>query len=217
MNYQRSRKTLVPSNRKFHQGMIVIVGRLVVLSVFMLVLGATSTKARNSQDERCEAFTKQAHGICRKAVKKGCFDGVESRACEVLTTRWNEKCRVCEGPPPWEEEEVLCPCAVQVGSAQALNATFETMAISGQVECFSIDIADTLRIVRRDFPDRSPAMEVVVRSLVGLDLRCEYSVFDASGEVVVEADEIFDTADELEACREDIGSLLALLREQGKC
>ena len=60
-------------------------------------------------------------------------------------------------------------------------------------------------------------MEVVVRSLVGLDLRCEYSVFDASGEVVVEADEIFDTADELEACREDIGSLLELLREQGKC
>ena len=46
MRYQLSRKTLVPSNRKFHQGFIAILGSLVVLSVFMIVFGATSKTAR---------------------------------------------------------------------------------------------------------------------------------------------------------------------------
>jgi hypothetical protein len=91
------------------------------------------------------------------------------------------------------------------------------MPIDGQMDCFSIDIADTIRVLRRDFPDGSPELEVVVRSLAGLDYRCEYSVFDASGAVVVNADEIFDTAEELETCREDIRSLLTLLRAQGEC
>jgi hypothetical protein len=62
--------------------MCVIMGRLVVLSVFMLVFGATSTTAQTGQDERCADFTGQAHGLCTAAISNGCFDGVESRACE---------------------------------------------------------------------------------------------------------------------------------------
>jgi hypothetical protein len=84
MRYQLSRN-MGPSNRKFHQRMITIVGHLVVLSVFMLVLGVTSTTAQTGQDERCSAYTGQAHGLCTAAVSEGCFDGVESQICDNLT------------------------------------------------------------------------------------------------------------------------------------
>jgi hypothetical protein len=102
-----SRKPLVASNRQLHQGMIAYVGRLVVLSVFMLVLGVTSTRAQTGQDERCASYSGQAHGLCTSAVAAGCFDGVVSQACDTLSINWEEGCNVCEGTPPWGE--ATCP------------------------------------------------------------------------------------------------------------
>src|SRR5688500_16729413 len=103
MRYQLPRKTLVPSNRKFHQGFMAILGNIVVLSVFMLVLEATSTSAQPGEDPRCSDFTGQAYVLCTAAVSLGCFDGVESHACDVMTTIWNERCRRCAGiGAPWD-------------------------------------------------------------------------------------------------------------------
>jgi len=52
MRYQLPR-TLVPSDRKFHQGFIAILGSLVVLSVFMLVFGVTTPMAQTGQVTIC--------------------------------------------------------------------------------------------------------------------------------------------------------------------
>jgi hypothetical protein len=104
MRYQLPRKTLVPSNWKFHQRLIAILGNLVVLSVFMLVFGATSTSAQPGKDPRCSEFTGQAYVLCTAAVSLGCFDGVESHTCDVMTTIWNERCRRCAGiGVPWDD------------------------------------------------------------------------------------------------------------------
>lgn len=103
MRYQRYRKTLVPSNRRCHQGMIAILGSLVVLSVFMLLLGATTAETQTGKDERCNGLTRQARGLCTAAVSEGCFDGEESDECDELTTNWMEHCSRCAevGVYPW--------------------------------------------------------------------------------------------------------------------
>ena len=74
MRYQLPR-TLVPSNRKFHQGFIAIFGNIVVLSVFMIMFGATSTTAQTGQDERCSGYRGQAHGLCTAAVATDVLTG----------------------------------------------------------------------------------------------------------------------------------------------
>src|SRR5688500_14149449 len=139
MHYQLFRKTLGPSNRQVHQGMIAIVDRLVVLSVFMLVVGVTSTTAKTGQDERCADFTGKAKRLCMAAVSEGCFDGVDSQACNDLTTKWDERCRECEGTAPWEEEEAVCPCAEMAGSAVEVNAIFEDLSVEGEITSGCID------------------------------------------------------------------------------
>jgi hypothetical protein len=108
MRDQLSRKTLVPAKRKCPHGRMAIVGRLVMLSGFLLVCGVTSVPAQTGQDPRCEEFSGQAKGLCTAAVSNGCFEGVQSPDCDALTTNWNEHCRECAGEPPWE---VRCPCA----------------------------------------------------------------------------------------------------------
>ena len=103
MRYQLSRQTLFPSNRKFHQGMIAILGSLVVLSVFMLLLGATTTETQTGRDERCNGWAGQVRALCMAAVSEGCFDGEESDECDALMTSWMEHCPQCAkvGVYPW--------------------------------------------------------------------------------------------------------------------
>ena len=120
MRYPRTRHTLSPSPRPVHHGRRTIVGRLAVLSVFMLLLGVTSTQAQSTGlDPRCANFSGQAKGLCTAAVAAGCFEGVQSPDCDALTTNWNEHCSVCDGAPPW-----VCPCADRAGSAMELNSLF---------------------------------------------------------------------------------------------
>src|SRR5262245_7543425 len=119
MRDQRSRKTEVPAKRTFPHGLSALVGRVVVLSVCMLVCGVTSTPAQTGQDPRCANFSGQAQGLCTAAVAAGCFEGVQSPDCDALRTNWKEHCRVCDGAPPW-----VCPCADRAGSALELNSLF---------------------------------------------------------------------------------------------
>jgi len=114
-----SRKTLVPAHRKFPHGRMAIVGRLVMLSVCMLVFGVMSTQAQTGQDSRCAGYSGQAHGLCTAAVANGCFDGVQSPDCDALTANWNERCRVCAGPAPWEG----CPCDFSAAKASEIGIT----------------------------------------------------------------------------------------------
>ena len=198
MRSQRSRN-MRPSNRQVHQGMIAIVARLGVLSVFMLVLGVTSTTAQTGQDERCADFTGQAHGLCTAAVSEGCFDGVESQACDDLTTNWNERCRVCEGTAPW----VLCPC----GSAAELYAAYEFDKVEGEIVTNCDDNeAITAFSLMDSAVEGAPFLRLVARELMNPAPFCLYSLVNASGFVVydvfVPRTEI--TPEELEACREDI-------------
>jgi hypothetical protein len=93
MRYQPAEKTYVTSYWKGHQGFIAIIGSLVVLSVFMLIVGATAAQAQTGQDPRCDGFTRQPFGLCVAAVSEGCFDSVESDACDDLTTNWTTHCR----------------------------------------------------------------------------------------------------------------------------
>jgi hypothetical protein len=200
MRYPRSRKTLVASNRQVHQGMIAIVGRLVVLSVFMLVLGVTRTTAQTGRDERCAAYTGQAHGLCTAAVSEGCFDpGVASQECDDLTTNWNERCTRCEGAAPWT---VACPCANT--SAVQLNELFEGLTFDGSpvvVACRD-DGAGTL-IHRRDSAGICCAPEIRVLSEPQSG-GCEYRLTAAPGQTIVL--EVHDnlTGAESAACRADI-------------
>ena len=86
MRDHRSRKTAVQSKRKLPRGRMALVGRLIVLSVCMLVFGVTSTRAQTGQDSRCAGYSGQAHGLCTAAVSEGCFDpGVQSPDCDALT------------------------------------------------------------------------------------------------------------------------------------
>jgi hypothetical protein len=101
MRYQPAEKTYVTSYWKGHQGFIAIIGSLVVLSVFMLIVGATAAQAQTGQDPRCDGFTRQPFGLCVAAVSEGCIDSVESDACDDLTTNWTTHCSRCGGTPPW--------------------------------------------------------------------------------------------------------------------
>jgi hypothetical protein len=139
MREQRSRKTLVPSNRQFHHGRSPIVGRLVVLSVCMLVIGVQSPPAQTGKDALCSEFTGQAHGLCTAAVANGCFDDDQSPACAVLTSTWNSGCRTCEGPAPWEEEAARCPCVALFGSAADLFARYLAAMGGDFAQCELVD------------------------------------------------------------------------------
>jgi hypothetical protein len=172
MRYQLSRKPLVPSNRTFHHGRSTIVGRLVVLSVFMLVLGVPSTPAQTGQDERCSAFTRQAKGLCTAAVSEGCFDGVQSQECDELTTTWNKRYRDREGPAPWAG----CPCAEAVGSAVELNERFASMPIDGTLDTDCFDVGTLTRVRRADVDGGLNAP--FLRAEVGPGTDCEYSLRD---------------------------------------
>src|SRR5215510_119618 len=120
MRDQLSRKTLVPTNWKLHHGRIALAGCLVVLSMFLLVFGVPSTPAQTGQDARCAAYTGKAHGLCTAAVANGCFDGVQSPDCDDLTSNWNERCRGCDGPPPWAAS---CPCDFSLVIARDIGIT----------------------------------------------------------------------------------------------
>ena len=115
-------------DQRYSPGFIAILGSLVVLSVFVLVFGTTTTMAQPGQDERCSEYTRQAKGLCTAAVANGCFDGEESQECDDLAENWNERCRVCEGEPPWLP--VTCPC----GSALGLHNMFINQPFNGNVE-----------------------------------------------------------------------------------
>jgi hypothetical protein len=106
------------------------------------LLGVTSTTAQTGQDERCAAFTRQAHGLYLAAVSEGCFDGVESQACDDLTTNWIGRCRSCEGPAPWEGGAAIGPCAAEVGSAVELNSVFEGLGAGGTITASWSDAMD---------------------------------------------------------------------------
>ena len=76
-----------------------------VLSIgFWLTLSMHQVaSAQPGKDPRCSEFTGQAYVLCTAAVSLGCFDGVESHACDVMTTIWNERCRRCAGiGAPWD-------------------------------------------------------------------------------------------------------------------
>ncbi len=148
-----SRKPLVASNRQVHQGMIAYVGRLVVLSVFMLVLEVTSTRAQTGQDERCAAFSGQAHGLCTAAVAAGCFAGVESQACDTLLTNWEETCSVCEGIPPWKTCPTLglnAAITKQIESVDGTTLLVELLTLTTQpykLMVTSLDLPSTCALV----------------------------------------------------------------------
>ena len=121
MQSQPAEKTSVTSYWKGHQGMSAIIGSLVVLSVFMLLLGATTAQAQMGEDPRCAMFTGQAHGLCTSALANGCFDGVESNACENLATNWMNRCAQCSGTPPWR-----CPCEGASAGGLTWDQTWES-------------------------------------------------------------------------------------------
>jgi hypothetical protein len=197
-----------PSNRQVHQGMIAIIGRLVVLSVFMLVFGVTSTTAQTGQDERCADFTGQAHGLCTAAVSEGCFDAIESQACDDLMTNWYERCMVCKGTVPWEEEEAICPCAEETDSAVALNRIFAEQADEGEIVTHCIDDASLTRVERRVAADVPSLLVDAIDN--GIRLACRYSLFEEGGNIVF-ARRIDITPEERAACQEDVRSLQAQL------
>lgn len=180
MRDQLSRKTKVP------YGMIALVGRLVVLSVCMLVFGVTSTRAQTGQDARCANFSGQAKGLCTAAVAAGCFEGVQSPDCDALTANWNEHCHVCVGTPPWEAAPV-CPCAA-TGSALELNALFLTQEFA-QAPVTNICRDDEVftDVLRQDCGQvfcADPILQVFVRADRGI---CRYVVTDASVTVIAGA------------------------------
>jgi len=212
-------KTEMPSNRKFHHGMIAIVGRLVVLSGFLLVFGVTSTPAQTGvppgQDPRCANFSGQAKGLCTAAVANGCFDGVQSPDCDALTANWEERCRSCKGEPPWLRKPVTCPCADAVeslgleGSAVALynaylNEDFGGGASSvlGCLVTSSRIAVDLVRVTESGLDFRSLTLFLAITG--DEQNRCRYgwaganlTIFD-SGTLTNLSD------DEVVACQEDI-------------
>jgi hypothetical protein len=206
MRHHLSRKTLVPSKRKFQHGRSTIVGRLVVLSVFMLGLGVPSTPAQTGQDERCAAYRGQAHGLCTAAVAEGCFDGVQSPECDDLTANWRERCRPCIGGAPWAG----CPCAEAVGSAVDLNARFEGLPFEGAINTGCI-ADEEVRFVQRFDVDGASGRPVLTVALGASSAGCAYVILDANGARLVDARRVNLDADEIEACREDIESLMAQL------
>jgi hypothetical protein len=200
----------MPSNRTFHHGMIAIVGRLVVLSGFLVVCGVTSTPAQTGQDARCAGYSGQAHGLCTAAVSEGCFDGVQSPDCEALTATWNERCRQCEGAAPWEP---VCPCVEEFGRAVDLNALFLEQTFEGEpwTACWDNDYQGTL-VIRADFSGAcctAPILDVNV-DLENAYAYCRYEVRDASDRQIAGGFVLFLLPSEIEACRADIRALQAL-------
>jgi hypothetical protein len=215
MRDQRSRKTEVPSKQKFPHGRMAIIGRLVMLSVCMLVFGGTRTLAQTGQDARCAAYTGQAHGLCTAAVANGCFDGVQSPDCDALTANWEERCRSCKGEPPWLRKPVTCPCADAVeslgleGSAVALynaylNEDFGGGASSvlGCLVTSSRIAVDLVRVTESGLDFRSLTLFLAITG--DEQNRCRYgwaganlTIFD-SGTLTNLSD------DEVVACQEDI-------------
>jgi hypothetical protein len=183
MRDYRSRKTEVPSKRKFHHGRMAIVGRLVVLSVCMLVFGVTSTRAQTGQDSRCAGYSGQAHGLCTAAVAAGCFDGVQSPDCDALTANWHERCRACEGPAPWE---VTCPCATFNGNAETVNAQFEEEYIVEPAQNTCTDEGNGTSIVRRSFDPfwRQDSILTLSTGLNSFGFGCTYVLRGADNSVI---------------------------------
>jgi hypothetical protein len=199
MRYPRTRHTLSPSTRPVHHGRRTIVGRLAVLSVFMLLLGVTSTQAqRTGQDPRCANFSGQAKGLCTAAVAAGCFESVQSPDCDALTTTWTERCGVCEGAPPWA---ATCPCADAFGSAVELYERFLALQPTPPIEK-SCEAADTLRRVLQNAADPSSL------SVASDDEDCTYILTNRLGEQI--GGNIEMSLGEAAACLADIRSLQAL-------
>jgi hypothetical protein len=105
------------AHHRFHQGVITIVGGLLVLSLILLLTGATPAHAQPGQDTRCAGFSGQARGLCTAAVSAGCFDGVQSQGCDALLTTWTTHCATCPaGTPPWL---ATCPCNFSLAQLSA--------------------------------------------------------------------------------------------------
>jgi hypothetical protein len=113
-----SNTTLRPSHRHVHHGRLALVGRLVVLSVFLLVFVVPSTPAHADQNA-CALYTGDAQRICAAAVAARCFADAHSPACDALAQTWNEECSDCEGPAPWGP---TCPCNLTDTTGVEFNA-----------------------------------------------------------------------------------------------
>ena len=158
-------------DQRYFPGFIAILGSLVVLSVFVLVFGTTTPMAQPGQDERCSEYAGQAKGLCTAAVANGCFDGEESQECEDLAANWNERCRRCEGEPPWVVEVVSCPCNFSAANLEAIGAhTAGATCIFG---------GSTWKLGHQSGSGVAPGFSQVV---FGSNLEC--LVFEASNEIL---------------------------------
>ena len=204
MRYPRTRHTLSPSTRPVHHGRRTIVGRLVVLSVCMLVCGVTSTPAQTGQDPRCANFSGQAKGLCTAAVAAGCFEGVQSPDCDALTTNWNENCSVCDGAPPW-----VCPCADRAGSAMELNSLFVAQVFDVGPATTQCIRNEGVYVVSRADGDRNndPFMSVSQGMGTSGSHLCSYVLIDADGSTIRTSGRILLTPAQTQACRDDIRAL----------
>jgi hypothetical protein len=149
----------------------------------MLLLRVPSTPAQPAQDV-CAAYTGQAQRICRAAVAAGCFNGVQSPDCDALTTTWNERCDVCDGPAPWGPP---CPCNLDGLNAEALHAEMVSMGgVIAFVGCTDKrkEVSVFITGIDQDgeFTQFFPRMGVQALTLSdGVSSRCAYFLNDAQG------------------------------------
>jgi hypothetical protein len=97
------------AHHRFPQGVITIVGGLLILSLILLLTGATPAQAQPGRADLCAGFSGPARGLCTAAVSAGCFEGVQSQDCDALGVNWTTHCPTCPaGTPPWV---ATCPCS----------------------------------------------------------------------------------------------------------
>ena len=209
----------------YPQGFIAILDSLVVLSVFMLVFGATTPMAQTGQDERCSEYTRQAKGLCTAAVSEGCFGGEESQECDDLAANWNERCRNCEGEPPWLGP-ATCPCADEVKeqlglepSANALYIKFLDEEIGDDPELFVsgclVDNEEIRFTVVRQAGDDFRSLTLFVSAVGGpADRRCRYGLQGPSLTIFNSETQTNLSEAQIIACREDIQVVLTQLNEE---
>jgi len=211
LNHHQPRHTLRPSQRHVHHGMLALVGRLVLLSVFLLVCGGTRTPAHAAQDP-CAPYTGDAHRVCAAAVTAGCFAGVQSSTCNTLAQTWNEGCDTCEGAAPWGPD---CPCNLDGLNAEALYAELESTDI-GAVGCTYTRQNANVGITGIDwlgeYTPWFPYMTLHAWTASDGNNKCSYFVNGNPNLYPMDPPQFKDlpniTAGQLGACRKDIKTLI---------